>query len=64
MATMRRYASTGYIVREVDDAPKPSQTATTYTNVRLPDGKLVKVVDRELFNRALRAAVEKKNARR
>jgi hypothetical protein len=59
--TMKRHGDTGYIVRDAKPGSFASSRDSSITSsVRMPDGKIVKVVDRQLFNKALRAAVQGK----
>ena len=56
----KRHNSTGYMIRDKKSNVFPSASrGETFSSVKLPDGKTMKMVDRSLFDRALTAAVRK-----
>lgn len=61
--TMKRYGSTGYIVRDIKNRPygvENGYSVTIGTSTHMPDGKVIRTVDRGLFEKAVRAAVTRK----
>lgn len=52
---VRRQPSTGFYVRETK--PSGANDRVGSSTVRLPDGKVVRQIDRELFDRAVKAAM-------
>lgn len=55
------YGMTGFIVRNnKSGAYSTIKSGNSFSSVRMPDGEVVKVVDKDLFDRAVRAAGRRK----